>query len=292
MAGDWIKMRSNLWDDPRVAKICDMTDQSEATIVGGLYWLWSTADQHSTDGEMTGMTLRAIDRKTGIPGFGAAIVAAGWMTESAEGVQIVRFDEHNGKSAKRRCAESVRKMSARHADKNKTECVQHEDCEQQSCAPREREREDISTTDVVDKRRATRFDAQAHLVSIGVDATIAADWLQHRKAKKATVTLTVIDGIKGEAAKARISLSDALAMCCQRGWTGFKAEWMRDSDQDHGARNQQPARPTIHDERAYTAAALTGKIPARTTFEEFMAAKIPAASAGMKLIEGEVIHAA
>lgn len=151
---------------------------------------------------------------------------------------------------------------------------------------------DISTTDVVDKRRAPRFDAQAHLVGIGVDATIAADWLQHRKAKKATVTLTVIDGIKGEAAKARISLSGALAMCCQRGWTGFKAEWMRDSDQDHGARNQQPARPTIHDERAYTAAALTGKIPARTTFEEFMAAKIPAASAGMKLIEGEVIHAA
>lgn len=31
MAGDWIKMRSNLWDDPRVTGICDLTDQKEAT---------------------------------------------------------------------------------------------------------------------------------------------------------------------------------------------------------------------------------------------------------------------
>ena len=74
--------------------------------------------------------------------------------------------------------------------------------------------------------RAPRFDAQAHLVDLGVDASVSADWLSHRKAKKATVTKTVIDGIKSEAAKARIALSDALAMCCQRGWVGFKAEWM------------------------------------------------------------------
>lgn len=47
MAGDWIKMRSNLWDDPRVARICDLTDVGEAAVVGGLYWLWATADQHS-----------------------------------------------------------------------------------------------------------------------------------------------------------------------------------------------------------------------------------------------------
>lgn len=74
--------------------------------------------------------------------------------------------------------------------------------------------------------RAPRFDAQAHLVSIGVDASIAADWLQHRKAVKAAPTLTAIDGIAKEAERAGISLSDALAVCCQRGWRGFKAEWM------------------------------------------------------------------
>ena len=80
MAGDWIKMRSNLWDDPRIAKFCDVTDQPEAMVVGALYWLWATADQHSEDGMMPGLTLRSIDRKTGIKGFGDALVAAGLPT--------------------------------------------------------------------------------------------------------------------------------------------------------------------------------------------------------------------
>jgi len=108
MAGDWIKMRSNLWDDPRIAKLCDITDQSEAAIVGGLYWLWATADQHSEDGLMHGLTLRAIDRKTGIQGLGEALVVAGWLEDHPEGVRIVRFDEHNGASAKKRCQTAKR----------------------------------------------------------------------------------------------------------------------------------------------------------------------------------------
>ena len=93
MAGDWIKMRGNLWDDPRVAKICDLTNSGEAAVVGGLYWLWATADQHSEDGVMPGLTLRSIDRKTGIAGFGAALVAIEWLADHPEGVRIVRFDE-------------------------------------------------------------------------------------------------------------------------------------------------------------------------------------------------------
>jgi hypothetical protein len=72
MAGDWIKMRTNLWDDPRVAGLVDRTDSSEAAVVGALYWLWATADQHSSDGLMPGLTIRTLDRKTGVVGLGAA----------------------------------------------------------------------------------------------------------------------------------------------------------------------------------------------------------------------------
>lgn len=141
MAGDWIKMRGNLWDDPRVAGIADVTDAGEAAVVGGLYWLWASADQHSESGAMPGLTLRTIDRKTGIKGFGAALVSIGWIVEQSDGVQIVRFEEHNGKSAKRRCSEAIRKMSARDADKAKTCGGQQAEIVQQSCAPRERERD-------------------------------------------------------------------------------------------------------------------------------------------------------
>lgn len=113
MAGDWIKMRGNLWDDPRVAKLCDLTGQSEAAVIGGLYWLWATADQHTEDGCMPGLTLRQIDRKTGIQGFGAGLCAIGWLLEDEAGVVLANFEEHNGTSAKRRCTDAQRKANSR-----------------------------------------------------------------------------------------------------------------------------------------------------------------------------------
>lgn len=144
MAGDWIKMRGNLWDDPRVSRLVDLTDSTEAAIVGALYWLWATADQHSEDGILTGLSLKQIDRKTGVQGFGEALLSIGWIADHPEGVKIVRFEEHNGKSAKRRCSESVRKMSARDADKIQTQDGQEPEEPQQSCAPREREEKEKS----------------------------------------------------------------------------------------------------------------------------------------------------
>lgn len=115
MAGEWIKMRTNLWDDPRVSHLCDLVDQPEAMVVGALYWLWSMADEHSEDGLLPGLTLRAIDRKTGVAGIGAALVQIGWLDEVDGAVEVVKFGEHNGTSAKRRCQEAQRKANARNA---------------------------------------------------------------------------------------------------------------------------------------------------------------------------------
>lgn len=52
------------------------------------------------------------------------------------------------------------------------------------------------------------------------------DWLSLRRAKRAEVTPTALAGIRREAAKAGWTLHDAIAECCARGWTGFKAEWV------------------------------------------------------------------
>lgn len=122
MAGDWIKMRGNLWDDPRVSALVDATDSSEAAVVGALYWLWATADQHTEDGVMPGLTLRQIDRKTGVTGFGDALVGIGWIADHPDGIRIVNFEEHNGASAKRRSEDAKRKADVRKvSDKTKTD---------------------------------------------------------------------------------------------------------------------------------------------------------------------------
>jgi hypothetical protein len=148
MAGDWIKMRSNLWDDPRVARVVDMTEATEALVIGAMYWLWTTADQHTTDGVMPGLTLRGIDRKTGLAGFGSAMVAIGWLEDLTDGVRLVRFDEHNGESAKRRCVDAKRKANSRNLSaKDRTDDGQNQDDSRRSPElEKEKEKELTPTT--------------------------------------------------------------------------------------------------------------------------------------------------
>lgn len=59
-----------------------------------------------------------------------------------------------------------------------------------------------------------------------VDASVARDWIALRRSKKAPVTETAVAGIRKEAAKAGMPLEAALRLCCERGWTGFKSEWL------------------------------------------------------------------
>ena len=120
MAGDWIKMRSNLWDDPRVARLVDLTDSSEAAVIGGLYWLWATADQHTADGFMPGLSCRQIDRKTGVAGLGQALVDIGWIEDHTDGVVIVNFEDHNGASAKKRAQTAKRVANHRSGNASET----------------------------------------------------------------------------------------------------------------------------------------------------------------------------
>jgi uncharacterized protein YdaU (DUF1376 family) len=63
----------------------------------------------------------------------------------------------------------------------------------------------------------------------GVDVSLFKDYLEVRKAKKAKWTETAYKGLQREADKAKMSLSDVMQMCCERGWAGFKAEWVAES---------------------------------------------------------------
>lgn len=63
----------------------------------------------------------------------------------------------------------------------------------------------------------------------GVPDQVWADFLSLRKAKKAPLTSTALEGIAREAAKAGRTLGDVLALCCTRGWQGFRADWLTDT---------------------------------------------------------------
>ncbi len=59
-----------------------------------------------------------------------------------------------------------------------------------------------------------------------VPESVWADFLTLRKAKRAPMTATALQSIQREADKAGISIADALATCCERGWQSFKADWI------------------------------------------------------------------
>ena len=77
-------------------------------------------------------------------------------------------------------------------------------------------------------------DPKTSLSELGVPDAIAADWLAMRKSKRALPTDTAIRGIAREAEKAGWSLADVLSVCCQRGWTGFKADWTKGEKPPNG----------------------------------------------------------
>lgn len=82
---------------------------------------------------------------------------------------------------------------------------------------------------------ASKYSALSHLQEIGVDPQIASDWLQVRKEKKAAATKTAIDGVLREIDRAGMTPDAGLRVCCERGWAGFKPEWL-------GNQQQQPQR--------------------------------------------------
>ncbi|MCO8325934.1 hypothetical protein ABEG10_23285 [Burkholderia cenocepacia] len=259
MAGDWIKMRTNLWDDPRVSNLCDLTGCGEAAVIGGLYWLWATADDHSADGEMHGLTLAAIARKTGVPNLGTALRDIGWIEEIEGGIRLIRFNEHNGTSAKKRAQTGKRVATHRsNADVTQGALQNDESGVTGALAREEKRREEPKTegtkTDVgeprasaIEKARPSELSAAMRRNSIEAqpgDPRIVA-------AAEAGVTVETI-----EAACAEAKASDPIGRIKPGFVLSIAERWTRDAAKPPARASPQP---TWSDQNASTIAALTGR---------------------------------
>ena len=66
--------------------------------------------------------------------------------------------------------------------------------------------------------------AQA-LDTADIAADVLEDFLKMRAAKRSPLTNTAIKGLRREADKAGLTLTEAMEVCCEMGWQAFKAEW-------------------------------------------------------------------
>ena len=83
----------------------------------------------------------------------------------------------------------------------------------------------------------------------GVDESLWNDFVILRKAKKLPITQTAINGITKEGNKAGLSLEQTIRICCERGWGGFKAEWVLNHAKTPQHNNLAAARSIFGDER-------------------------------------------
>ena len=59
-----------------------------------------------------------------------------------------------------------------------------------------------------------------------VSITIWDEYVKHRKAKKATISNTVIESLRTDATSVGLTIEQAIQMQLKRGWTGFDPSWV------------------------------------------------------------------
>lgn len=149
MAGDWIKMRTDLYRDPKVSVIADILMQPDSELatqinqikqrnmtvtrnvmrnatVGALVSVWgvfrSRGKKDGDDLYVNGCTLSVIDDVAEVAGFGLAMCQAGWVKETSKGIVFYNFfEEYNTEPnalAKSKNAERQRRYRERKRNEN------------------------------------------------------------------------------------------------------------------------------------------------------------------------------
>ena len=114
----WIKMKVDLSTNPKVVRISSALKADRLRTVGALHAVWSLFDTHSENGELVGYSPEILDEMIGWRGFSTAMISVEWLSINGNSLSMKDYDENNGTSAKKRAQDSVRKMSARKADKH------------------------------------------------------------------------------------------------------------------------------------------------------------------------------
>jgi len=74
MAGDWIKMRVDLPEDPAVIAIAAAVNIEEDSVVGKLLRCWRWFSGHTRDGNAHGVTSAWLDRYIGVSGWASRVL--------------------------------------------------------------------------------------------------------------------------------------------------------------------------------------------------------------------------
>ncbi len=114
MAGDWIKIRSDISRTREVAVGARKLAVDRHAYVGMCVAFWTWADHQTVDGYLPNMTPDDIDSVIdAVEGFADSLKQVGWLLQDDGGLLVPNFERHNGTSGKRRAVDAERKRRQR-----------------------------------------------------------------------------------------------------------------------------------------------------------------------------------
>ena len=143
-------------------------------------------------------------------------VLAEFFTQTPEGWINRRADSVIGESN----AKSLKAKESASARWNKEECERNANASNLEC-----ERNASHKPLAISHKKEQKTAPECDLLH-GIAPQVASDFRALRAKLRAPITATAVAGIRREAEKAGVSMEAALTACCERGWRGFKAEWM------------------------------------------------------------------
>jgi len=192
MAGDWIKIRTDLYRDPKVCMIADLlmskdgdlnkyvnqNMQRDMTVtrnvmrnvtVGALVSVWGVmrtrGKRESNDLSARGVTVNVLDDIADLPGFGEAMEESGWVKQTDDGVVFPNFfEEFNADPA-----EKMKAMNAERQRRFREKCVTENNGDRNvtgnvTVTPREEKRREEKKQETPDPLFDKWYDQYAHKV--------------------------------------------------------------------------------------------------------------------------------
>ena len=117
MAGDWIKMRESLHEDPAILAMADELETRPEHVVGYCHRFWSWVSRNCPDGTVHGVTVASVEAVLNMPGFLSMMQNVGWLdvveNDGKPCLVIPKFDRHLSQGAKSRGLAAERKRHGR-----------------------------------------------------------------------------------------------------------------------------------------------------------------------------------
>ena len=127
MAGDWIKIREDLHEDPAVLKLSAKLRTRPEHVVGYCVRFWSWVSRNCDDGYIRGVDIDAVESVLNLPNFLHYLCEVEWLDyiEETHGCTMIipHFERHLSESAKKRARDTERKREGRKASEKRPSSV-------------------------------------------------------------------------------------------------------------------------------------------------------------------------